>query len=681
MKPTGSAMPLRNPFHDPLVTELLEDPRLYRKMFSHSVLVGEALQVFQPTNTVLLGPQGTGKSMILNLLRYSVLNEWLSDGNLPDPLGSVSPFLGISINLQRANFIAFGRRSVQPHRAHDERFALDASAAADFINHYLYREFLKGIDFIYGPEGGFLRNWMNISGDPSTADYIAAEIARCTSWFGWYAKTRTLAEAIARCEERLLIWRSFLNMNIDEIPVEVWESKSGVGEPLHEMANILRHAAKAGQGLPLFVTIDQYEVLPELNRVFGSTLQRIVNTLIKARDPVVFFKIGARTYDWGKELRVWGAESRVEVQRDYRQVDINEILMRTEDGNWRFHNLAKDVAFRRINQVGRTKVSVEQVPHIFGKGDPHAESFLYFSAKTWESRKTVLLKKLRPSIQEALLARCPPSASPLTLRLAAAWALQRQQRGLPEEQIIKEAADAPWENSSWAKERVEIALLQVASLANQKKRYSGWATVLQLSGSNITAFLYLCSEIWDIALKLGYVPSHRKPLPVNVQTEGILTASTKWRSRDRIEIATGGRERYEVLSRLGPSIHEALVTDFAISNPGFSGFSLRDTDLIVTKHGKDVARFLQNAVSWAIFEERLHTSKQREGATRRKYFLHPLLSPAFEIPFTRVKEPYYASVDEVFAWLFNNSRTLFRKKRVGKVPPQLDLSLDQDEPR
>jgi hypothetical protein len=134
-----------------------------------------------------------------------------------------------------------------------------------------------------------------------------------------------------------------------------------------------------------------------------------------------------------------------------------------------------------------------------------------------------------------------------------------------------------------------------------------------------------------------------------------------------------------VLSRLGPSIHQALVTDFAISNPGFSGFSLRETDLILTKHGREVARFLQNAVSWAIFEERLHTSKQREGATRRKYFLHPLLSPAFEIPYSRVKEPYYASVEEVYAWIFQGVRAIFKKHHRASKQPQLDLSFDEGE--
>lgn len=104
---------LRNPFRDLLVSEFIEDPVLYRKMFSERILVGETLTVFQPGNVVLLGPLGSGKSMILNLMRYRVLSEWITPyGKLPQPLKQLSPFFGISVNLTRVNLWAFGRRSL-----------------------------------------------------------------------------------------------------------------------------------------------------------------------------------------------------------------------------------------------------------------------------------------------------------------------------------------------------------------------------------------------------------------------------------------------------------------------------------------------------------------------------------------------------------------------------------------
>src|SRR5205085_9431126 len=106
----------------------------------------------------------------------------------------------------------------------------------------------------------------------------------------------------------------------------------------------------------------------------------------------------------------------------------------------------------------------------------------------------------------------------------------------------------------------------------------------------------------------------------------------------------GGRMRYHILTKLGPAIHEALRSDLCISNPGHSGFSLRETDLAQDADALKVAEFLNNAVSWAIFEERPHTSRNRaDRSMRRKWYLHPLLCAAFSIPFIRVKEPLYTT--------------------------------------
>src|ERR1700730_11088027 len=103
----------KNPFQEPLVTELIEDPTLYQRMFSETILIDETIEVFRASNAVLSGPQGAGKSMILALMRYQFLSQWLRDhGQPPVPLQNLQRFLGISVNLVRANFHAFGRRSV-----------------------------------------------------------------------------------------------------------------------------------------------------------------------------------------------------------------------------------------------------------------------------------------------------------------------------------------------------------------------------------------------------------------------------------------------------------------------------------------------------------------------------------------------------------------------------------------
>ena len=660
---------VRNPFQDPLVTELIEDPERYRQLFSPSVLVGETLGVFRPQNVVLIGPQGAGKSMILNLIRYKVLSEWISGSrNPPPPLKHLPPFLGISINLVRANFHAFGRRSVarlmKGSGQKDED--LDATCAADFLNHHLFHEFLKGIEFLMSQEGMYLRDWLGVKTSIRDTDNLARIMGAWDSWSGYYSGCDSLSELMDRCRFRLQIWINFLNANIDKIPDEVWESKSTLGGPLHEAGNLLTSITAKNTRIPLFVVIDQYEVLPELNLSHGASLQRVINSLIKARDPVVFYKIGARTYDWGNELRIWGAESRIEVQRDYVVINLADVLMRDENPKkWLFPDFAKDVALKRIKVEGHfRKVKIDDIEKMFGKWSADLEAQRYTA--TEKSRKRVfsaILKRIPERIKGALGAMYDPNSSPLEPCLAVAWILEQQQRKISEAEILKKMEERPWAKpSSWRKERIGVALLQIASLANQKKYYFGWNTIIYLSGANISAFLLLCGEIWDMSTKMGANPLAHYPIDHHLQTEGVFIASKKWLERDRNEYI-GGRRRYDVLSRLGPAIHDALIGDRAISNPGHSGFSLQESDLWDNEEGEAVAKFLQSAVSWAIFEERFHTSKLRGGGTRRKWYLHPLLSPSFAIPQIRVKEPLYTRLSDVNKWLFSRDNIRFGEKK------------------
>lgn len=650
----------KNPFHDPLVAELIEDPRRYRKMFSEQILIGETLQVFQPANVVLLGPQGAGKSMILNLVRYAVLKEWISKADTPPgPLKHIDPFLGISINLVRANFHAFGRRSVAKAMGlADDDHSLDASCASDFLINYLFREFLFGIQFLMSRDGQRFRKWLGIASNYLKEEELGRKIAAFKSWYGYYSQCESISSLLNKVNERLATWREFLNGNINEVPAAVWRSKASLEGPLHEIGNLLGAISPKAKKLPLFIVIDQYEVLPELNQRYGTKLQQVVNTLIKLRDPVVFYKIGARTHDWGSELRIWGADSRIEVQRDYAVINLADVLMKTEDSPWLFPDFARDVAYKRLVEADY-KVGKAQIDSMLGEWTAEREAKLYFK------RPSGRVKSIGPvsdAVRRRILAICKDT-SPLELRLAGAWAIQRMKRKVPEDVILSELKPRPWvTNKWWRKERIGIALQQIASLANQKRRYFGWHTVMYLSGANISAFLLLCGEVWDMAIKMDADPTKKRSLSEIIQTEGIYLASERWGLRDKNE-NIGGRQRYSVLDRLGRAIRESLVEDFGISNPGHSGFSLREADFVSNEAGKKVARFLQNAVSWAIFEERPHTSKERKDLGRRKWYLHPILSPFFGIPHIRVKEPAYVDVKEVYEWIFGVGKIKFARRR------------------
>jgi hypothetical protein len=661
---------LRNPFYSPLVTEILDNPTLYRELFSESILVGEALSVFQRRNIVVTGPQGTGKTMILNLIRYRTVAEWLERGDLPRPLSSVPPYFGVSINLTRADFHAFGRRSISQAMGLPEHETVYASAAAaDYLNQFLFREFLRGLRLILSGASP-LANWLGIQVHASLAGHVASDIASWDCWYGYYSNCATIPSLIERCDQRLQAYRRFLNVNDDHIDEVVWRTKTDIGEPLHRLGTLLAEAEWSTRRAPLYVVIDQYEVLPELNRTHGTDLQRVVNTFIKLRDPVVFYKVGARTHNWGRELRVWGAESRIEFERDYGVVDLNELLSREETNRgWLFERFALDVTSKRMRQIlgdGAPDTTEHQVRAMFPSISPEEESRRYLHPRGRDRRRE-LLPGLSESVRDRILTVGGPDASPLDIRLAGAHALQLVRRGMSEDDVLLDVSRETWRSArSWKAERTELALLQVASILNQRKLYCGWSQLVLLAGRNISAFLMICREVWDAAVRLGIVDVAHGSIPDVAQSLGVARASEAWRERDRDEHTgdehTGGRWRYEVLGRIGPALGQALISDYAMSNPGWSGFSVSETEMNAqTAQARELVEFLESGAGWAMFEESPHTSRFGRGTARRKWYLHPLLSPIFRLPIRRIKEPRSLPLATVHAWIFNGAASPFER--------------------
>jgi hypothetical protein len=667
MKHYSGSSKYLNPFYNPLVAERLEsNPAYYRRLFSPRVLIGETIEIFQPLNAVLLGPQGCGKTMLLNLMKYNVLSEWLQEiGKVPDPLNGIAPFFGISVNLVRSNFHAFGRRSISRiARGSDHDNSIELSCAADYLNHFLFREYLFGLRCLFQKKHLKLRRWLGIYSKALSRNKIVHSMSNWKCWNGYYSDCQTIGALIKKCDNRLDVWISFINARIDEVPRAIWDTKASLGVPIHEMGLLLSSLGRKTKLLPLYIIIDQYEVLPELNKKYGVELQRIVNTLIKSRDSVVFYKIGARTHDWGRELRIWGADSRIEVQRDYVIANLGDAVMRHEDSDgWIFPEFAKDVVYKRLTIEGEfSDLKLSDVNRMFGGWSLNEESEIYFERKP--HRRYKVLKKLPDNMIKKIIDICGKEATSLELRLAGAWVLQKIKRKESESNIILDIERKPWTHDWWSKERKEISVLQIASCANQKRVYYGWWPIVYLSGGNITCLLDICAEIWDMAIKRGKDPINKMPIDLNDQTDGIYAASEKWLSRDYNEEVGGkGQLRYQVLSRLGPAIHEALVGDFAISNPGHSGFSLREPDLWNSNAGREVRMFLDQGVNFAVFEERRHTSKQSGDVRRRKWYLHPLLSPTFGIPYKRTKEPFYSEVDNVLKWIYGDKKIIFRSNK------------------
>ncbi|MFT3869806.1 MAG: hypothetical protein QM715_15255 [Nibricoccus sp.] len=83
-----------------------------------------------------------------------------------------------------------------------------------------------------------------------------------------------------------------------------------------------------------------------------------------------------------------------------------------------------------------------------------------------------------------------------------------------------------------------------------------------------------------------------------------------------------------------------------MSYPGANGFSLR-RDELEARSNREIWRFLIEAVGYGDLVSTPHTTKNKRGEQRIKFYLNPVLSPIFQIPAAHTKEPLYWHIDKL----------------------------------
>nr|NJM02336.1 hypothetical protein [Desulfobacula sp.] len=254
-----------------------------------------------------------------------------------------------------------------------------------------------------------------------------------------------------------------------------------------------------------------------------------------------------------------------------------------------------------------------------------------------------------------------------------------QTKNQEKHQIIENIPNSPpypWEEKKyWRKERIEQALLQIASRNRQQLIWSGKDDILSLSGGNILIFLFICQQIWDAWLRDNrdeepLTNSISPEMSTNVQTMGIINASEEWVKKTMEGDQAFSRKRF--IQFLGKHFYRLLTNDVSMSNPGKNGLSFDIEDL--SKSPK-IKTFLKFAVEHGDLRELQHTSKVK-SQKRIKYYLSPIYSPAFKIPYQHTKEPEYIKTEKLKTWMDNQWDTSLAgkiEKKSEKGPTQLTL--------
>lgn len=665
-----------NPFHELYVTETAR-PDEFIRLFS-PLLVQHALILFQPGNVVVRGTQGSGKSMLLNLLKPETRCAY-NNAKIEFPVPQrMSRFVGAGINLTRSGALDIGQRPIHGTVTEDER--LFPLYFADFVNYWIIRDVIRSVQTMAENRPVFADI---ISAD--RLDSFASDLCHQECWFGYLDGHSTIQALTLRIEERISVYRAFHMYNIRELPDEIVRTKTNIGEPLSQAAESLRRSRLVGLDVPLFVRIDQHETLcrsDDLRPSLGNEYRRIINKALSTRDPRISYRIGTRRYAWQDDLKVFGSGATLEILRDYRVVELDDLLRRKENpSTWIFPAFAEDVFRRRLDYAGFRLPKHDTLRAVMGSSaKPGAAAREYVG--TTEASRALKLEPDWPQIWRTSLVELF-ATDPLAAKLAEAWVRQKgdlRKRG--DRLNAPPPKSHPWNKVYWRKERVRQAIFQLAARCAQRPVWAGADQILGLSMGGTLVLISVCQHVWDAFMRsqLGLLPEQRRDpvkegIPQKIQAIGIQTASSYW--YDKIIEQPGGSERRRFLDVLGRIFYEQLIADRAMSYPGHNGFSLVKDEF---EKDPEVFPFLGDAVDFGDLFDAQHTTKHKDGRQRIKWYLSPILSPYFKVPESHVKEPMYLTVHTVREWLAeagvlpsSNAATKSKKQETSGDDRQLSL--------
>lgn len=660
----------RNPFHYLYVGERVSALE-FTDIFS-TELVQHALPLFQPGNVVLTGANGMGKSMLFKLFQPEVRIAYQEAGKAFPVPGEAGTFIAAGININTAKCNEFGNRRT-PEGDHVQELMF-----GDFFNYFIVGDILNAISLLASNTA--VAEALGIQFDDEQRAAFAAAVTADPVWQGYLDGVDGYSALKSAIGGRIQLYRRYMNGNDIDLDPRVARTKTSAGAPMDSVVAALKAVGAVPAGMPFYILVDQYEELATITDADHrkADYRAVVNKVLNSRDPTISYRIGTRGYGWRDHTHVFGTDARLELERDYKLVELEARLRRSENGRTSvFIDFARDVFRRRIEHAAGTGMGIE--PHLspaemFGRSLTPADEARHITGPAPEARRSIV--EIEPdwpaALRESLLALA--EEDPLSARLGEAWVRQKG----PD----KSGPGRPWEDKPyWRKERNEVALLQIAGRRRQRAVLCGEEDIVALSGGNVLLFLSICQMIWDFASQASRREDRRPDLPIGreIQTIAIIRAGRTW--LDRIPTEYGrSDDRSRLVQKMGEKFADILLPDRRISNPGQNGISLEIDELDARP---DIRRLLVEAVDYGNLVMTEHANRSGR-ARRRKFYLNPLYCPIFRIPVQRTKEPLYLPVSVFENWLaeagiIEKAAPNRRQARGDDSGPMLDLFGDDGE--
>ncbi|MCF7701507.1 hypothetical protein [Loktanella sp. M215] len=171
----------------------------------------------------------------------------------------------------------FGQRSISEEV--DSNKNILGLFFGDYLNYWIVDDLLTNIELLWSDRGAKLADFIGAEISETKLNNFAQKLKKDSCWFGVLDNVDTFHALRKVISNRILQYESFLNYNSD-FPKSLNFTKTKPGDPIGSIADALKSSGIIPIDLPIFITIDQFEDLMDLERDNGELGTPIFRSVI-----------------------------------------------------------------------------------------------------------------------------------------------------------------------------------------------------------------------------------------------------------------------------------------------------------------------------------------------------------------------------------------------------------------
>ena len=396
----------------------------------------------------------------------------------------------------------------------------------------------------------------------------------------------------------------------------------------------------------IFYLIDEFEGLFEWQ-------QKLVLSFLKYSDKYHTYKICMRP-DGLKTSQTMGAEY-VRETDDIRTIDLNELILENREDYYKY---ALDVCKKRMELFYKkndlNNISNIQFEKLFEKYTEEQEFDLIFgkigTKLNEDIQKFILEINLKnPEIEEYLYNNY------FDFLICRLMYLKNKKK-----ESLEKVVEHVWNKDQKYIEAVgnyKTALIYYLCLRfSLQKNYSGFNTLVNISGGTLRYLLELCNEIFERAAS-DYNFNYEEPdiISAKIQTEAVMLVSSKRVNQISAIPQIGLNMRTFVIS-LG-KIYRIFHRDDKIAKFEPNHFSIKTSKASIDE---DILLFLKECVMRGVLLKKRNNKNKSTymiSADEYLYMLHPIYTPSFQISWRRKQKAEF-DIMELKVLVSNDSKEI-----------------------